>query len=188
MKPARALPSVHSDSLDSTRVSETDIPTDNDVPAILGALSCRNHVAMRVQGSSMLPWIRHSDIAIVRRTSLEAVRTGDVVLFRRGERLFAHRAVQTDRIAGQILSKGDANRLCDGAISREELLGVVTCVFRNDRRIDLDSGLRKVAARLAAQISLRSDLWYPTVRAAAVATRPARRFLRSVLFADASAR
>src|SRR5256885_7526343 len=46
---------------------------------------------------SMQPWMRSKDIAVIRRISIENVRCGDVVLFRRKNHLFVHRIVEKRR-------------------------------------------------------------------------------------------
>src|SRR5260370_1791157 len=65
----------------------------SDVQLIADALRIRGRVLLRTYGSSMLPWMRPGDISRVRRTSVENVRCGDLVLFRRDNPLFVHRIV-----------------------------------------------------------------------------------------------
>src|SRR6266436_10116185 len=68
-------------------------PPRSDVQLIADALRIRGRVLLRTYGSSMLPWMRAGDISRVRKTSVENVRCGDLVLFRRHNRLFVHRIV-----------------------------------------------------------------------------------------------
>src|SRR5437762_2830473 len=95
----------------------------------------------RTHGASMQPWVRSKDIALIRRISIENVRCGDVVLFRRENHLFVHRIVEKrgSLNAAQLLSKGDAHPTSDGVVQEQELLGRVMRIYRNGRRIDLDA-------------------------------------------------
>src|SRR5437879_13141692 len=68
-------------------------PRRSDVQLIADALRIRGRVLLRTYGSSMLPWMRVGDISRVRRTRVESVRCGDLVVFRRHSRLFVHRTV-----------------------------------------------------------------------------------------------
>ena len=71
-----------------------------DGARIASALKRRGRIALRVQGTSMLPWVRPQDIALIRQTTLENVRCGDLVLFRHEDYLFVHRIVKKTRHAG----------------------------------------------------------------------------------------
>ena len=104
--------------------------------------SARNHLAaalvrtagrlrLAVSGSSMLPAIRPSDLLLIRRCDLRAARVGDVVLFLRGDRLFAHRVVVNDGAA--LVTRGDALDEADPPIGGGELLGRVERVVRRGR-------------------------------------------------------
>ncbi|MBZ5701968.1 MAG: S24/S26 family peptidase [Acidobacteriia bacterium] len=151
----------------------------SDTQAVIEALQDRGQVALRVYGASMLPWVRPDDIAMIHNASPETVRCGDVVLFRRGDRLFVHRIVEKRglRLTRRFLAKGDANPHADGVIGREEILGRVVKLYRGNRLIDLDSPGQLMLGLLIAQFSRRSSLGYTLTRLASGVARPARRIL-----------
>src|SRR5438045_5815876 len=82
----------------------------DDVVRIADALKRHGRITLCVHGTSMQPWVRPKDIALIRQTSIENVRCGDVVLFRRENQLFVHRIVEKrgSLHAAQLFSKGDA--------------------------------------------------------------------------------
>src|SRR5437867_4491450 len=83
----------------------------DDSMQIVKLLEQQGRVYLRVHGSSMLPWVRPGDVAMIRRAGIDDVRCGDVILFKRESRLFVHRLVEkrgTFREA-QFLAKGDAH-------------------------------------------------------------------------------
>ena len=111
---------------------------------------------LAVTGTSMLPAIWPGDVLEVRRQGVDEVRRGDVVLFGRDGRLVAHRVVETfDKEGGNLLvTRGDVLRTTDSPISKEELLGCVTKIFRGNRR----KGPRlNFACWVAARILARSE-------------------------------
>ena len=55
----------------------------DDALRIADALKRGGRISLRVHGNSMQPWVRPKDIALIRQISIENVRCGDVVLFRR---------------------------------------------------------------------------------------------------------
>lgn len=158
-----------------------------DVVRIAGALQRRGRIALRVQGTSMLPWVRPKDIALIRQTIIENVRCGDIVLFRRENHLFVHRIVkkQGPLEAARLLSKGDAHPTHDGIVEEQELLGRVVRIYRQGRRIDLDAPGQLALGLFISQLSLYSRFWYPFV---AIATRPARRLLQVLHISSATVR
>lgn len=162
----------------------------DDVIHIAGALKRRGRISLRVHGTSMQPWVRPKDIALIRKISIENVRCGDVVLFRRENHLLVHRIVQKSGSldATQLLSKGDAHPTSDGVVQEQELLGRVVRIYRDGRRIDLDAPRQLALGLFISQLSLHSRFWYPLARFAAVATRPLRRMISALYVSDAPVR
>src|SRR5256885_266645 len=139
---------------------------------------------------SMQPWMRSKDIAVIRRISIENVRCGDVVLFRRKNHLFVHRIVEKrgSLNAAQLLSKGDAHPMSDGVVQEQELLGRVMRIYRKGRRIDLDAPRQLALGLFISQLSLHSRFWYPLARLAAIVTRPVRRVMNALHISNAPVR
>jgi hypothetical protein len=162
----------------------------DDALRIAGALKRRGRISLRVHGTSMMPWVRPRDIALIRRISIENVRCGDVVLFRRENHLFVHRIVQKrgSLDATQLFSKGDAHPTSDGVVQQQELLGRVMRIYRNGRRIDLDAPRQLALGLFISQLSLHSRFWYPLVKFAAMVTRPVRRLIHALHISDAAVR
>src|SRR5260370_10963683 len=155
--------------------------SDGDAAEITAALQRRGRIALRVQGDSMLPWVRPGDIARIRKVSMDAIRCGDVVLFRRENRLYVHRIIEKGGSldAAEFRAKGDAHPTCDGVVEQQELLGRVVRLYRSGRRIDLDAPCQIALGLLISQLSLHSRFWYPLPRLAAIVTRLFPRLLQA---------
>jgi hypothetical protein len=154
----------------------------SDATQIAAALHRCGRITLRVHGSSMLPWVRSGDIAVIRQATLDTVRCGDVVLFRRHNHLFVHRIIGKRGSLGtaEFLAKGDAHPSSDGRITQDELLGRIVRLYRDGHRIDLDAPGQLALGLLISQLSAYSRFWYPFARFAVVITRPARRVLQAV--------
>jgi signal peptidase I len=154
---------------------------NGDAAEITAALQRQGRISLRVQGTSMLPWVRPGDIARIGKVKADAIRCGDVVLFRRENRLFVHRIIEKGGSlnAAEFRAKGDAHPTCDGVVEQRELLGRVMRLYRSGRRIDLDAPGQIALGLLISQLSLLSRFWYPLARLAAIVTRPARRLLHA---------
>jgi len=137
---------------------------------ILQLLEQQGRVTLRVRGSSMLPWIKPGDVAIIRRADIENVRCGDVVLFKHESRLFVHRLVEKQGTLREVrfLAKGDAHPDPDGIVDRDLVLGRLVRIYRGNRQIDLDSPIQLALGLIVSQLSRKSAYWYPVARVAAV--------------------
>jgi signal peptidase I len=93
---------------------------------------------LRVIGWSMLPVIWPGDTLVIEHVNSDAVSEGDIVLFGRDRRLFAHRVVKKPGTAGdsRILTRGDASPRPDPPVSDGDLLGRVAFILRNGKRIE----------------------------------------------------
>jgi signal peptidase I len=162
----------------------------DDAFRITDALKRHGRISLRVHGTSMLPWVRPGDIALIRKISSENVRCGDVVLFRREDHLFVHRIVENrgSLDAAELLSKGDAHPAPDGVVGEQELLGRVVRIYRGGQRINLDAPGQLALGVFISQLSLYSRFWYPLAKFAAIVTRPARRAMKALHISSADVR
>jgi signal peptidase I len=138
----------------------------------------------------MQPWVRPRDIALIREISIEHVRCGDIVLFRRENHLLVHRIVEKrgSLDAVQLFSKGDAHPTSDGVVQEQELLGRVVRIYRHGQRIDLDAPRQRALGLFISQLSLHSRFWYPLAKFVVVMTRPVRRLMNALRISDAAVR
>jgi signal peptidase len=88
---------------------------------------------LQVTGWSMLPAVWPGDLLVIDRAESKDVAKGDIVLFGRDRRLFAHRVVSTGLGDSGILTRGDAMPAPDPIVREGELLGKVSFVVRNGR-------------------------------------------------------
>jgi hypothetical protein len=98
-------------------------------------------VRLRVFGTSMVPSILPGDLISVQRAGPSEISLGEIALYSRDGRLFAHRVVA--RVGGhddpRLVTRGDRLSQHDPPISSFELLGRVTSIQHGDER-----GYRKV--------------------------------------------
>ena len=110
---------------------------------------------LRVTGSSMLPAIRPGDILLIRRCSVDEPVVGDVVLFTRERRLFAHRVVA--RSDAGLVTQGDGVAQPDPGVDATEFLGKVSQVLRRGTSLPVRTK-PSLSGRMAAALVRRSAL------------------------------
>jgi len=98
-------------------------------------LRSSGRLRLQVTGWSMLPAVWPGDTLIIDRIAPHEVAKGDIVLFGRNTRLFAHRVVESDDRTG-FVTHGDSMRAADAPVAKEELLGKVSFVVRDGRCIE----------------------------------------------------
>jgi hypothetical protein len=111
-------------------------------------------VQLDTRGDSMVPLIRSGGFLRVEAVKPERLRLGDVIVYRVGELLVAHRLVRKRREGGslRLLSKGDAFSWRAGEeVAPEQVLGRVTTVRgRRGREIRIDAGWGRVLSLILA--------------------------------------
>ncbi len=92
---------------------------------------------------------------------------GEIVLFARGDQLYAHRVIHKRLVAGttMVVTKGDALPQKDFPLSGGELLGRVVRIHRGTREINLDSWPRLFLGWLLSLLSPWSERGYALARA-----------------------
>jgi signal peptidase I len=104
---------------------------------ISDVLQLSGRARVSVSGSSMLPSIRPGDNLLVQRTELNEVAPGDIVLFAREDRMFAHRVISQDIKDGIpcLVTCGDLLDKNDPPVFANELLGRVTSILRGQSQV-----------------------------------------------------
>lgn len=122
----------------------------------LDVLKRFGRLRLRVWGESMLPSVWPGDVLTLKRCRPEQLERGDIVLYRRGERLFIHRVTSIQEAGGEVwvVTQGDATPHSDPPVAASEVLGCVTNIARGAR------GVRRTrwgrAPRLASFLFRRS--------------------------------
>ncbi len=101
-------------------------------------------VRLRVLGTSMVPSIRPGDLISVQRAAFSDIAAGEIALYLREGRLFAHRVVARAGGSQQplLVLRGDRLSQNDAPVCASEFLGRV-------HRIERDGRLLQPAARLS---------------------------------------
>jgi hypothetical protein len=112
------------------------IPAGGFVELAAELLGRGHQVRFRAAGRSMTPAIRDGEVLRCEPVRPEAVRVVDVLLYRRRERVIAHRVVRIDRGAAgaRFILRGDASAGNDAPVGWRQVLGRVTAVERGSPR------------------------------------------------------
>ncbi len=87
------------------------------------------------QGKSMFPLILPSDKIVIAKTS--SLKVNDIVVFKKKERLIAHRLIYISPAKDFLITKGGNNLKSDGRIKPNQILGKVSSIKRNGETIKL---------------------------------------------------
>jgi len=115
---------------------------------VVADLLRRGHrVRFRASGGSMYPAICHDDLITVEPVAPTGLTPGSIVVYRRLDRLFAHRLVGVE--AGQsgaplLVLRGDAADTCDAPVAWDQVLGRVVAI---DRAVRPPRGVRSMVRR-----------------------------------------
>ena len=132
------------------------------------ALAAGTVVRFRAEGESMYPAIRDGETVTVTPVAPAAVARGDIVLFRYGRRLLAHRVVEVTMSGSERIFelRGDAKAASDGPVPGAAIVGRVVEVRRNGRLVPLAGARARVRRRVRATLSRAKRLVAPTTAVA----------------------
>ncbi|MCX5706131.1 MAG: S24/S26 family peptidase [Candidatus Omnitrophica bacterium] len=117
------------------------------------ALAKEAFFRFKAKGFSMQPFIKDGDIVTVSPANGAALGRGQTVAFiRPGGKLVIHRIVAC--LENGYLIKGDSCFTNDGLVKKEDILGYVSEVKRNDRAIFLGLGRERVAIAVLSRIKI----------------------------------
>lgn len=109
-------------------------------------------VRLKVTGASMIPAVWPGDILTVRRCDISEMHPGQIVLYRREEKLVAHRITC---VRGDLLTtQGDSLPHEDPPIRESNIVGLAVLLVRNRRRLHLKQSRWQ---RVGSSILRRSD-------------------------------
>ena len=134
-------------------------------------------LVMEGAGGCMWPSIRAGDLLTVEPAATGDVSVGDIIVFRQGPRLVAHRLIRRRGMGCNVVlvAQGDGSRSPDEPIAAQRLLGKVVRLQRDGRMYELEG----LTARLASLLFARLLPMAPWLRGPlAMAWRIGRRVLR----------
>ncbi len=102
------------------------------------ALKEKQAVEVLTSGRSMEPMLKeHRDIAVISRP-IAPFEKGDIVLYLRGEnKCVLHRIVKIKD--EELVIRGDNNLFYERDIKKEDILGILTAVYRNGKYMSRES-------------------------------------------------
>lgn len=126
------------------------------IELIQTVLNRGSSIRLRARGYSMDPFIKDGDVLALSPIAAGKPKFGDIVAFKLGEKtkLVIHRVIQTS--ADSCLVKGDCCSEPDGRIPQKDILGLVSGVERDGRKIRFGLGPEKVPI---AFLSGKNRLW-----------------------------
>ena len=130
----------------------------NSIKSELAAEVLRREGVLHLQasGSSMLPALWPGDCLTERADGFSAAGAGDIVLYAREGRLFAHRVIR--RRPHSLVTQGDCLPAPDEPVTANEFLGRVVGVRR--REVVTSTGRLSPPDRILAWLLCRSDLMH----------------------------
>ena len=125
--------------------------TKNELAAEV--LQSYRELRLRVVGSSMLPAIWPGDILSIQTCGIAEAALGDIVLFTRHGRLFAHRVISQS--GEYLVTRGDGVTHPDPPVKPGELIGRVGEIIRRGKTLRPKARL-SLGGRIAAALASRS--------------------------------
>jgi hypothetical protein len=104
----------------------------------------------------MHPIVKDGDMISVEPVALADIKKGDIILYRSGMGVIAHRLIRIEMrndSAPRFILRGDALSSPDERVDSRDVLGKVVCVERGNRRIDPYSLTARVYRKVRFHLS-----------------------------------
>ncbi|MBL7190268.1 S26 family signal peptidase [bacterium] len=108
---------------------------------------------MKVNGSSMKPFILPNDVLLIRSAEFQDFRIGDIALFKFNSHLIAHRIVHKNKKDNILWEMGDG-KMRAYPVEKHKIIGKIIGIERNSRIISLDTAEYRFKAFIKAKILL----------------------------------
>lgn len=106
-----------------------------------------NTIQIKPRGYSMYPmFVPGRDEAVIAPADTEQLRRGDVVLYRRGDRLLVLHRLWKVRPEG-LYMVGDNQTEVEGPLHRDQVLGILEAFIRKGRRISVHHPFYRLCSR-----------------------------------------
>ncbi len=93
--------------------------------------------SLKAEGNSMLPILHSGDVVYFRKPPFKKIKVNNLVLIRKDNKLFTHRAIyKNDKKSNFLITKGDNNPESDGKIYPRQIIGKVVKVKREGKEFD----------------------------------------------------
>lgn len=129
---------------------EKKVSTHDLFPLVKELLADNRQAVFTVTGYSMIPFLGNGrDQVKVEKRDAEKLKKGDIILFQQEEKPYDYILHRIYRIKnGKFQTMGDGNTYMDDPVSPQQIIGVVTTVYRKGREIDCHSRRWRAAAAL----------------------------------------
>jgi ATP-binding cassette, subfamily B, bacterial len=107
-------------------------------------LNSKQDVSLRVGGYSMYPTLKPGDIITIRRTYIEDIKLGDIVVYRTEKKWIAHRIQQINSRfdKSEFITKGESCKKPDIPVPAKDIIGKVISFSRNGRLKNMNEKVR----------------------------------------------
>jgi signal peptidase I len=127
-------------------------------------------VRFRACGDSMSPTILNGDVITVAPVAVHEVASDDILLYRDGDRVLAHRVIGLTSHGDErhFRLRGDANLRCDRAVATAQIVGRVAAVERDGVTVAMrarPAGFRRTSAIMRRYCCLFYAIVFPRSQA-----------------------
>ena len=118
----------------------------------------------QVKGHSMSPFIRNQDIVTISPLPVNRPQPGDIVAatFLERKSIMVHRVIGKKQ--GKFIIKGDNNKSRDGLFRQDQIIGLVTKVERNGKRVWCGGRIVRKIIAVFSKTGLLNNLILPILR------------------------
>ena len=114
---------------------------ENKLDFSLQLIEAKGKIYLRLSGFSMFPFLKEGDVALIKKVEINTLNIGDVIVFRKDQKMIAHRLVEIKKNGEHysITTKGDTTKKNDPVFTEQNYIGKIVSFYRNEKNTSITS-------------------------------------------------
>jgi signal peptidase I len=127
----------------------------NKLDLSLKLIEEKGKIYLRLSGFSMFPFLKEGDVALIKKVEITALKIGDVIVFKQGEKMIAHRLFEIVKNGEHftITTKGDTSQNNDPIFTEKEYVGKIISYNRKEKKITITTKFYELIGRIIVKTS-----------------------------------
>ena len=115
----------------------------------------KGKIYLRLSGFSMFPFLKEGDVALIKKVEINALKIGDVIVFKQDQKMVAHRlmALKKNGENNILTTKGDTSKNNDPIFTKKEYVGKIISYNRKGKKITITTKFYELIGRIIVKTS-----------------------------------
>jgi signal peptidase I len=128
---------------------------ENKLDFSLQLIEEKGKIYLRLSGFSMFPFLKEGDVALIKKVEINALKIGDVIVFKHGQKMIAHRLMEINQNEEHytLTTKGDTSKKIDPLFNEADYVGKIISFNRKEKNIVITTKFYEIFGKIMVKTS-----------------------------------